>query len=1512
MPHRACREVCTRLRPLLSVGAWAQDEDSVKVSNRTDVVSCFSRLIPVTFEDSKGKTYYRLFMVTSIIGKSGVDVLACINRITNPNDYSSDSDKRRALSRQTLWNSIWLEEVSILQRHGTGTDESSHVQVRSHADFDNDFDAQHPYMYCNEMMIFKKIECMIMSEQARLVRAHDSMSELQFSEIEIFGVPCPRERAEHIQFQKSCQVYCDRIREFRADFRVASDHFISQLKTTGAAPEVVYNLRHVPGLVLNTEEVTHTYDLLYGHMETPMTLQWAPLNALNFSEEWEKFDVGMLPLTTRVLVLDFQQGTVEMNESVLSEADKLPSVEINRWNTYYCTQRDPLLEYVRPGCYSMWYKGIRHKLLSMQNEGLEGRCSDPQSPLSTYAVSRQVVDRMRTYISQAARWHMAQTEIGEYRSDCLQGGGKLLKAYRERLPALTRSMLQTYGRGANAHVSCALPLLSQMRHAFYECCLGLNKYASMTYANMELFVQIFTSDILWHFGHNESWTTFCQCIQVVPMKGNFEHSIMRSGKNNTTTARLVAKPNSSGVDAIVSWWYNLMMRLPENVNAGLGDLCLTMVGTHRTTPVALERQSKVRIVQDRIEGEPSAQVRFRAQKMTEERHLDKRNLSSKIQMLPRHKNASDDAGVNVTDVDETGRRQNERWVDIGGFVFLLCATNGRSACEEESECWNTLSSSQLWMSTGRSVVRKRRFNTLEDHQVVASSKTTTSIDDMQLKQELAVPMCVLPKVTAQLVALMNHFGLTAVEVDTLCRSLDSWFCYMFIEFFECFCSKTVLSIRRRLDGMQSRTVAESAMSRLTAELCLSVTFEEALQSTCLALTYHALDPVDVCVYIDDGLRQCMDHPFLVMHHIIATELLQFPMVNFDWLCGILNRGHATDAERDSMHGRRLLAFLRECLQGDRLLLPDDAAAGTTSGMDFAAPAAAPVPESSRDTKRVPYVSMPGGSSDEFLRVHTKSTSTSVQVISKALRKSAHIAQLHRVAGLPMDDDMMFIALRDYASKIFDLSAFMCVTGSLSAARLFSCFGLHNDMPRCFNEHTLQSDSAPMGYFSARSAGQQDTRHVSFGVHIVAGLLVSAFLGDDMQANSTCDAVASGAIMRKILHQAPRGLLAPTGSRYLRKSFSGTVVKYDVLDVADGRVRDGHYNRSVAYFTRPLHDDAFSKEQVSQYMPCNVYKTYWPEDVLHMSHVLAALQYFDMQHLGMIPVDLVRPHYNLLYGVHYPVLRYREPEFAYVPGCDLSVCAAHGYIRTMQCPERNVPVFQLFAAYHDSEGRTAPDDVEPLVDHFAQGVSCDMAELYTRYLSELQLVVAPLVNRHGAVVYDAERTRFGVIVPLCSGAHGTGEQSDSPRRPDRGADGYHSFLHPARVSYSVQFQGEIDPEWVHVLQVERMLLPIAKRLLVRLTVLRRYARDADVIPPRVLDMDPQSTYVHAYLRYVQDAPSTMDEFSCMVVCVQKATAAAADVHYHTVSVPVGLCSGNSDILLAEQQSALSGVRVLHAL
>jgi hypothetical protein len=149
---------------------------------------------------------------------------------------------------------------------------------------------------------------------------------------------------------------------------------------------------------------------------------------------------------------------------------------------------------------------------------------------------------------------------------------------------------------------------------------------------------------------------------------------------------------------------------------------------------------------------------------------------------------------------------------------------------------------------------------------------------------------------------------------------------------------------------------------------------------------------------------------------------------------------------------------------------------------------------------------------------------------------------------------------------------------------------------------------------------------------------------------------------------------------------------------------------------------------------------------------------------------VRPIYNCLYDVYYPVIRYREKR--YVAGMDeqeLDSVSMHGYLKTMYSETKKIPVFQIYISYMDEDGNSAIDK-DPDFDCFTDGCDFDLLTMSSQALGPKQLVVAPLVNRNNAGLFRASDGVFGVLMPL------TIENSDELALNARGNVAYFSPSH----------------------------------------------------------------------------------------------------------------------------------------
>ena len=215
------------------------------------------------------------------------------------------------------------------------------------------------------------------------------------------------------------------------------------------------------------------------------------------------------------------------------------------------------------------------------------------------------------------------------------------------------------------------------------------------------------------------------------------------------------------------------------------------------------------------------------------------------------------------------------------------------------------------------------------------------------------------------------------------------------------------------------------------------------------------------------------------------------------------------------------------------------------------------------------------------------------------------------------------------------------------------------------------------------------------------------------------------------------------------------------------------------------------------------------------------------------------------------------------------------------------MFQLYISYLDANGNSATDK-EAVVDCFTDKREFDLMTMSSQALGPRQLVVAPLINRNNAGLYNASDGIFGVLVPM------TMLESDELELNLRRNVSYFS---PSKISYKVIWQGKSEPEWVHVLQVEKMLLPLATKVYMRLS-LYEANKPVDARTPEISPGERDTTYVVSYLRYDQMVPENYSDFCKLVFCVARKCANATETFLHSVSVTIDSDHRPGDILLAD--------------
>ena len=771
----------------------------------------------------------------------------------------------------------------------------------------------------------------------------------------------------------------------------------------------------------------------------------------------------------------------------------------------------------------------------------------------------------------------------------------------------------------------------------------------------------------------------------------------------------------------------------------------------------------------------------------------------------------------------------EKWIELDCAPVCLGATNVTNT-PDEAEAWNALSLVVFVTACPGQNTKKRKSKSLSDYAEVKGRGGSHAVDDEETRKILSVLLSVIPTLTSHILGLMNKFGLVDMAVCAICTSLDSWIVSMFERFFATFTHSALKhSVRRKVEAMRARTVVDSVRDTFSMNLMRFQTTTQALTATATMCSMAIIQPPDVMVYMHVALQQILDSPFLIMHSIIA-DILKLPVVDFNWIVQLLRKGHA-DASDKGDDFNRVQSFLSNAVINGGFL------------------------QRAEGSEQLPFVSSPQNIVvDEYLRGRTvTSNNTSlVQCIAAALFKHSSAKSLESSMGLITFNLQSFeLMLSMYAEKVFDMSAW-CYTldggDYLDPCRLFKIFEIEARCPDSFSGNdTYKEPTTRMGTFTSHADGQNvEKQRVSFGVNIVAALMVSALSTSSIERNGTCNITVADKILSHIASLAPPSLTGGSATHILSKTF------VEDVDGANCHLVDMGPSRAV-HFIRPLQDSAIFREDVS-IMPCKL-RPYAAEDILHMTQLEACRVMFAVppEHLTDVPTHLLQPDYNLLRDVKYPVLSY---------SCTTEIPEYEGWM------------------VHTNEGQDADVVLCELFDVLTHEVHAQFQGSYMEaksFLMANKTYPLPLILRHNALVWCAQAERYGVIQPLAKDDGAVQQYFDA-------ATSGHTFR-----GYNVLYSdGQVrrDTAW----NVGPKLQALSTILHVKYSALERIHADDENSCPPLPSLHPNDhvsdMVVRAFLRYPEEEPTNPEGFAKVWVFLAKRRSATSKKFiYHVVGVPV---------------------------
>jgi hypothetical protein len=1036
---------------------------------------------------------------------------------------------------------------------------------------------------------------------------------------------------------------------------------------------------------------------------------------------------------------------------------------------------------------------------------------------------------------------------------------------KKQLHPRLQDNIAKWGRAALPAEWNALDSTSQMRLLFYRSLIDFNDKARMSYTNIAIVNELYTTLIQWfiHPG-NATWSNWLIPLQIVPQKAHLYRILGREGFRTLA----VDKPNSTGLDEIVIRAFDgVMILVNGEVTRSDGQaLDLGMCKAGRETPCARERRNKVMICKNTVITEPDPAYVNRLQSTTEERNLSDADLDAKIRVTPRNRMSIRDGTVFTTDVNDKGGRDSQRWESCGGYHIGAQATNSRINSMKNQEQWETQLIATKCMSTGRDQEKKRKRVHRGDFVVNHASGNSQSVRVTAKCKELSTLLCVLPHLTGAFIGMMNKLGFTAIEIAPITTMYMDFMQWRFDTLFNRFVGvRLSKSFQRTCLGHYGRHIADYAMARLTLESAKTADFDTALATTFSVLEYNCLPLGAIPTWFDDSARECVDGQLLVLHQVL-TPMLDIPCLSLSFLCkALLPYDSLSEADQvyvDTHPDAKVLAEWVKGLIDNQCFVCEEESGWTERGGDNGADT------NDRAKTYFPYITTSAKATEEYgyLRAFSKNNIL-VEEISRKIVKHPELMAYSRNTGFSVDETVVRCMLDHCAHIALGLeNAFGCYE-LCNPETIFALarrqLGGHAIVPP-ISDSVMQNVAAfldPPYSMLAVTAIADGVKKVTFGVHMTLAVILTSMSGGETSPNSNVDERLARSLMYLMLRDVPAQFLGQSGDQYLRKNFRGNCPVVDIHSVAVlGETRP-------AYFVRPVHDHQKGNNTLS-YFPCTVYLNYAPEDLAHMGELTALALHYKVKSILDLSLTFATPHYMFLFNVIYPVAFTNE-----------GICMERKRLG-FDIPER-VRGYLIVRVHKDG---TTPWKIryygEHGAHHNAQGDNvCDLDEA----LAVRHTVALPLLQRHNAVVYCDTAKAFGVVLPL-------------ETEPADLKTGSYFNNSPNIWGYRVLFENKVEDTTINALQLEHMLVPLAKQVFIRLDVYfncrGRNAGHGDV--PRFRSNNtivaPTAQYVTAVVTYPHNYPSSIAQTSSIFVEVAYSRGTEGSEQYVPMEISLPMLRG----------------------
>jgi hypothetical protein len=1139
----------------------------------------------------------------------------------------------------------------------------------------------------------------------------------------------------------------------------------------------------------------------HGFQEAAITLVARPVVSEDYFMDFQRsYDVGVFPPLVRIVLLDFVIGCSESDvaECVLADSDKISLTTLRRQQRFYSVQANCMDNYIRQDVYTSWKAGFqKHQIQMAKTHSL------PATGNADWQVTKLLMEKTGFYAQQAIQFHCSNIADGVYRSEIVSHVFELYKQLKDDLHGRLKENISTWGVSERPAEWNSLDSTSQMRLLFYRSLKEFNQDAKMSYTNIAIVTELFTTMIQWfiHPG-NATWSCWLIPIQVVPQKAQLYRSYGKDGCKSIC----VDKPNSTGVDEVVCRSFDGMMGLcdPECTRSDGRCLDLKMCKAGRETPCARERRNKVMICNNRVAAEPDPSLVNRMQSATEERNLGDADLDAKIRCTPRNRTTIRDGTVFTTDTNDKGTREAQRWEPVGGYNPGMNATNCMISNLRNMEQWETLLVATKCMSTGRDQERKRRREDRGDFTVNHASGSSQGVRDVDKCKKLSTLLCILPHLTGTFLCFMNKLGFTSMEISPMTQMYMEYMYWRFDSLFNRFIGVRLgKSFQRTCAGHYGRHIADFAMARLTLEAAKEPSFDKALATTLNVVSHNCLPLAAVPGWMDDAMREGTDGQLLVLHTVVSS-MLDIPHVSLPWLCkAVLPYETLSDEDRlyvdNHEDAMKVAKWVKRLVDEDMFVYEQEVSTSGGGGYGGGGGHGADGPMLvSRGEKRTyPYISTPSNATEEhgYLRTRTKNRCFSEEVAKKFV-KHAEMVNYSKNTGFTCDDKVVKCMIDRTTHVSLGLeSAFntyeLCNPSILFAIaqRKLGDYAVVSPI----SDVVMNNRSAMLDpcYAMMSTIGVNDVTEVTFGVHMTLALIMTSLMEGNTVSNSHIDERLTRSLMWLMMRDIPAQFSGQSGTRYLRKNFRGNNPSCDLNKL------EGYLEPRPAYIMRPKHDHEKDFDRLTHFA-CKVYKTYAPEDCVHMAELASLVQNFCAKSILNVSLTYATPRYMYMYGTRYPVAFTKEGmalESQRLGRPLDTLVRGHLMIHAPKSkPNGNTPAhatpwtIRFYGEDHSDH-------------HTIHGL--DMWDI-DEELARRHAVVFPVIKRHNAVVYSSVTKTFGVILPV---------QTDP--RPSFHKDTYFDISENV-WGYRVLMENTCldDTMFVNVLAVEDNLVPLAKTIWIR--------------------------------------------------------------------------------------------------